>query len=319
MKEKVVSFKKSILMICVFGLSLASCSLFDDLNPSQANAPSAIALSANATATAFLPQTYTPLPSATITLTATVTPTVTVTPEPTQCAYQQGHLEDLTAGEGSYPNSLPVHIYFPPCFEASANIEYPVLILLPGQTYTEYQWDELGMDEEAFRLISEEGVRRFMIVMPREPYYLQEPAESLFDDVLMEIMLPWLKENFPVSVSRHDWAIGGISRGGAWAIHIGFNNWQQFSQIGGHSPVPFISDVYKVPYWVEEIPAEQLPAVYLDIGNGDGYFSYANNFHQALLNYDVPHEWLVNEGMHNDTYWLSQSKKYLQWYTLAWR
>ena len=265
--------------------------------------------------TSFLPVPNTPSP----TLKPTATQTQTPTPEPTLCSYPQGNMQDFELESEQIPYSLPVRIYFPACFSAETSQDYPVLILLHGQTYNESQFDTLGVGEIANDLIHKQNVRPFLIVMPRETYYYQELVDSYFDEQISQVLVPWLKENYPVSPSRSNWAIGGISRGGAWALRIGFKNWQSFGLIGGHSPVPFLADVYQVPYWLQDIPSGEVPLVYMDIGNNDMFYTYANNFHQALLNYDAEHEWLVNEGAHSDSYWQTHLKEYLEWYTLSWR
>ena len=262
--------------------------------------------------TFFLPVTNTPTPS------PEPTATQTATPEPTVCPYPQGHTQDFELESELIPYALPVRIYFPACFSTESTQTYPVLILLHGQTYDESQFDSLGAGQTAHELVSTQNVRPFLIVMPREAYYYQEPVDSYFDKQITDVLLPWLKENYPVSPSRSDWAIGGISRGGAWALRIGFKNWQSFGLIGGHSPVPFLADVYQVHYWLQEIPAGEVPSVHMDIGQNDTFFVYANNFHQALLNHDVEHEWLVYEGAHTDSYWESHLKAYLEWYTFTW-
>ena len=281
------------------------------LNPSQTDLSDSSPLSPSPTF--FLPVTNTPTPS------PEPTATQTHTPEPTVCLYPQGNMQDFELKSDQVPYSLPVRIFFPACFSAHTSQTYPVLILLHGQTYDETQFDSLGAGKIAHELTSTQNVRPFLVVMPRETYFFQEPVDSYFDEQISNVLLPWLKENYPVSPTRNDWAIGGISRGGAWALRIGFKNWQSFGLIGGHSPVPFLADVYQVPYWLQEISAGEVPAVYMDIGQNDMFYTYANNFHQALVNYDAAHEWLVNEGAHTDSYWESHLKEYLEWYTFTWR
>jgi len=66
-------------------------------------------------------------------------------------------------------------------------------------------------------------------------------------------------------------------------------------------------------------PAGQLPALYLDIGNKDRYLPSATEFEGLLTRYQVPHTWLINQGIHNEDYWQAHVEEYLRWYTQPWK
>ena len=52
------------------------------------------------------------------------------------------------------PDPLVYRIYLPPCYDEEPERAYPVLYLIHGQTYSDTQWDRLGVPETADRLIA---------------------------------------------------------------------------------------------------------------------------------------------------------------------
>ncbi|MCJ7622355.1 MAG: alpha/beta hydrolase-fold protein, partial [Anaerolineaceae bacterium] len=242
--------------------------------------------------------------------------THTVTP-PTEKCNQIGRIESHQIGVEVLPKGLDVIVYLPPCFEPHPETEYPLLILLHSQIHTNEDWLAFGADEIADRLILSGEVQPFLMVFPREEYYLQAPEDSFFDRAILDVLLPWVEKEYAACTARGCRAIGGISRGGGWALRLGLTNWDIFGTIGGHSPVPFSPDVYRLIYWLREIPEDQIPKMYMDIGDTDVYRQYAEAFHNALLEQGVPHEWVLNSGAHENAYWQAQMEAYLSWYMMA--
>jgi enterochelin esterase-like enzyme len=266
----------------------------------------------SATSTPFVPlkPTSTPLPSETPTITHS--PTVTSTPEPTACQELHGKIQAFSIQTNPFPRALEGHIYLPPCYTSQPERRYPLLILLHGQTYTDEQWLDLGITDFADRMISSAEIPPLLIAMPREDYYLQDPFSSIFGSEVVDELLPWLETEMGACRERTCHAIGGISRGGAWALHIGITNLQQFGIIGGHSTPPF--DPYNLTSILRDTPPEDLPAIFLDIGDWDPYRPYALSLHQALDGYGIPHTWKTYSGNHNDQYWAAHVEEYLGWY-----
>jgi enterochelin esterase-like enzyme len=267
---------------------------------------------ASATYTPFKPlkPTLTPLPSETPTITPS--PTVTFTPEPTACQELHGEVQAFSIQANPFPKALDGQIYLPPCYTSHPEQRYPLLILLHGQTYTDEQWINLGIADLADRMISEGEIPPLLIAMPREEYYLQDPFASIFASEVIDELLPWLESEMKACRERTCHAIGGISRGGAWALHIGITNLGQFSVIGGHSTPPF--DPYNLTSILHSTPTDDLPAIFLDIGDWDPYRQYALSLHQTLEGYGIPHTWKTYPGNHNDQYWQEHAEEYLQWY-----
>lgn len=192
------------------------------------------------------------------------------------------------------------------------------MILIHGMLFNYDQWDRVGADEVADELITSGDVEPFLIVMPNEERTTSNPDEVKFGNAITDGLIPWLEEKYPVCAERACRSIGGLSRGAGWAVHIGLSNPKFFKSIGAHSLPPFSGDSQATPRWLSAISREEMPRVYIDIGIADGGITPARQFEQVLTAFDVPHEWHVNNGEHNESYWSSHVKDYLRWYASDW-
>jgi enterochelin esterase-like enzyme len=270
------------------------------------------------TFTPFQAQSPTPLPS--LTPEPEPTPTVvTPTATPPACSEQQGWVErhEVTFTEGSQP--LGFRVYFPPCFGQEEGIQYPVLYMIHGQTYNDDQWERLGIVEAADNLIARKAAPPFIIVMPHEKNTFADIYETPFRSSLVDGLVPWIDSHYPTCALRDCRAIGGLSRGGAWALHLGFSRWDLFGAIGMHSTPPFIGDPNRLPGWLNNIPPDQLPRIYMDTGQRDYFIASTTQLEMLLMQLQVPHEWYLFTGTHDEAYWSAHVLDYLKWYTQPWQ
>jgi enterochelin esterase-like enzyme len=217
------------------------------------------------------------------------------------------------------PDPLVYRIYLPPCYDEEPSREYPVLYLIHGQSYSDTQWDRLGVPESADRLIASGEVSPFIVVMPRDRVWT-EPTVDNFGLAVEQSLIPWVDEHYHTIPDRAHRAIGGLSRGAAWAVHIGLSNWDLFSAIGVHSGFVFHSDVQPIYLWLNSIPEGEAPRVYMDIGNADrpDITIGAKWLEELLTRFNVPHEWHMFVGEHEEEYWQAHVEDYLRWYTMEW-
>ncbi len=317
--EASFQIKKALLLIA---LSLAAPACAPPAGPA-----------ANAAATVF--PTFTPLPGRTeiaptkVVPTATRTPTVTPSPSPSptpsltptptveSCWSQGGAIEKKLLYTEVDPLPWEFRVYTPPCYQDHTERRYPVLILIHGSTFNDDQWDRLGADETADQLIAAGQAEPFIILMPRDRVWT-EPDEDPFGRALVENILPWVEINYRTLPSRSNRAIGGLSRGASWAVHLGLKHWQTFGIIGAHSLPTFLTDPARFDRWLDEIPLEQMPRIYLDIGEKDYLLEYAQRFENLLTEKNIPHEWHLYTGRHEEAYWASHVEEYLRWYARDW-
>lgn len=278
--------------------------------PSPATSPTSIPLP-EITNTPANPPTPPPTPI------PTQAPTPTVTPE--VCPNPSGAFLDEQIPSKILGESLQYRVYLPPCYSESARQPYPVLYLLHGQQQDATIWERLGALQAADDLILSGAAQPFLVVMPTERLFLLDLKDSDYDLVLAEELVPAIDATFPTCTDRNCRAIGGLSRGGAWAVRTGFSNPGLFGFLGAHSPAVFGADLARLPTLLREIGVERFPRIYLDTGNQDDYRESAFRLEGLLTQFAVSHEWHLNEGFHNFDYWLKHMPEYTRWYAGNWQ
>lgn len=252
---------------------------------------------------------------------ATFTPTLALSPTPgaPACLSQGGQVRRDYLLDKRLSKPLEYLVYLPPCYQQQPERRYPVLYLIHGQSFTHEQWDRLGADEAADALIAAGRVAPFIIVMPRDRLWTS-PRDDPFGDVLADRLVPDIDASYRSLPDRAFRAIGGLSRGAGWAVHLGLTRWDLFGAIGAHSPVVFWSDSSQVRVWLKDIPPESLPRFYLDIGEKDRpeILESATWFESVLTEEGIAHEWHLFPGYHEEDYWQAHVEDYLRWYAAEW-
>ena len=310
------------------GLGLAACSS----SLLVAVSPAAVTFTSTAsnfhevsTPSATLTPTPTHPPALTPTGTASPVPPTpsprppTLTPTAFACTGPVGRIETGDLVVEYLPSSLNFNIYLPPCYDEQPERRFPVLYLIHGQGYTDNQWVRLGVPEISDALITSGELPPFLVVMPHDRVWKQ-PSEDMFGQALLEELFPWVETHYRTLSGREHRAIGGLSRGAAWAVHLGLSQWKLFGAIGAHSLPVFLEDVSNIDRWVDQIPIESFPRMYLDIGDHDRpeVLASAIWFEELLTDKDIPHEWHLFSGEHDETYWHSHVEQYLRWYAAKW-
>ncbi len=225
------------------------------------------------------------------------------------CREERGSVEEIPFDSTALPH---FQIYLPPCYNFDSATRYPVLYLLHGAGFTDAQWIRLGVHKAADALISSEEIPALIIVMPYDKYSLNLIDEDDFGNVLIDDLLPYIDKHY--RTRRDKRAIGGLSRGGGWAIRYGLTRPELFVAVGGHSPAIFYQDQARLMAWLSKIPADELPAFYLDAGDRDQEREVGLKFAEILSQAGIPHEWRLYIGLHDEVYWQAHTKEYLFWY-----
>ncbi|MCA9900008.1 MAG: hypothetical protein H6654_02725 [Ardenticatenaceae bacterium] len=267
---------------------------------------------------------YTPPPTSPPPPTIAPTPwptAVPITPSPTPCAnpgrIETGTYSSVTAGSMNY------RIYLPPCYGADGRT-YPTLYLLGGNIHTDAIWDELGVDEVAEAGILAAQWPPLLIVLPDGGWVANNTSggPGSFESVIMNDLLPTIEQTYCAWAAPAGRAIGGLSRGGYWALEISFRFPEEFVSVGGHSAA--LLDQYAWPAVNPQYTglSQNLGdlRIYLDIG-ADDYVIH--NIRQLHLDMEtavppIPHTWILNQGQHEETYWQAHIPDYLAWYSKAW-
>jgi enterochelin esterase-like enzyme len=226
----------------------------------------------------------------------------------------------------SYPSdiagaNLPVRIYQPPCFGEDGRV-YPALYLFHGSDQTDSHWDDLGIDESAEELIRTGVIPALLIIMPGGGWIANNTSGGplSFEQVVVDELLPYVEENYCAWSQRSGRAIGGLSRGGYWALEIAFRHSEAFSSVGGHSAA--LLDSAAGPDLNPQYTALSNPLgdlrIYLDIGQQDWVIGNIKQLHEDLASRSIPHVWQLNDGAHEDAYWAAHTGEYLTWYASPW-
>ena len=130
-----------------------------------------------------------------------------------------------------------MYVYTPPGYDSSQ--EYPVLYLLGGSGEIAPTWSRIGrvnfiMDN----LLAEGNAEPMIIAMPNnQMVHRMDPDHTeksfpLFNDEMVEEVIPFIDEHYSTKTTRHDRAIVGLSMGGRHAQIVGLNNLDLFASFG---------------------------------------------------------------------------------------
>ncbi len=231
--------------------------------------------------------------------------------EQRECNDQTGTVLAEEINAHSLNQSLTFQIYLPPCYEEDKDHDYPTLYMLHGIQADDSQWLDLGLIDVSENLIANGRVEPFIIIMPWHKTGLDIEA------ILVEELVPYIDEIYRSRPQPFWRAIGGLSRGGGSALRIGLKHPNVFGVIGLHSPATFYDTVY-VSLWIREIPIEDLPRIWIDIGKEDSLRDATLDLISLLDELEVPYTSLLPEGDHSPAYWSAHLEDYILWYALRW-
>jgi enterochelin esterase-like enzyme len=242
-------------------------------------------------------------------------PSPTLDPEPVeQCWQRTGQVEAFEFNSPRDGEIITGQIFLPPCYQSRSNKDYPVVYLLHGAQATDSQWLDLGAAETAERMIHAGQIQPFIMVFPFDSG-TNNPQENPFGEYLVKDLVPWIDSSYRTEDDREQRAVGGISRGGNWAVRLGMLHWGIFSAVGSHSAPLFRGDLSRIPDWLETIPSEMAPNLYLDVSEGDQELEQVRAFEDVLAELGAVYQYHLNPGLHTERYWSSHLEEYLVWYS----
>jgi enterochelin esterase-like enzyme len=299
------------LWLAAAGLALAAC------GSATVSADIATAASLAETLTATAPNAATTQPTRTLPPTlipsATPSPPPSQTPTPTPCADTKGKFSSLSVPSDMLNYPIDARLYLPPCY-ASTDEEYPVLYLVHGLNFTEEQWERLGVGAAAEALVASGDIAPMIIVMPRDR------KDVRLDPAFVTDLVPYIDAHYRTRAERAYRAIGGMSRGGGWAIHLGLRYPETFGRVGAHSPAVFFGDENNVLAYARAASQSGLaPVLYVDTGDNDTQgqqSAYWLNQVSTWFHFDITY--LVQPGSHSEKYWTAHLREYLLFYAHDW-
>ena len=204
-------------------------------------------------------------------------------------------------------------IYTPPLF--SNDEKYPVLYLLHGIGGDEKEWQNGAQPQIIFdNLYAENKIEPMIVVMPNGRamkddraignIFDKDKVEAFanFEKDLLEDLIPFIEKKFPVIKNRESRAIAGLSMGGGQSLNFGLGNLDKFAWVGGFSSAPNT----KVPELLFPNPEEarqKLKLLWISCGDNDGLIPFSIRTHEYARDFDVPHIFYVEPGVHDFKVW----------------
>ena len=115
--------------------------------------------------------------------------------------------------------------------------KYPVLYLIHGGSDTEETWTKVGKANLiADNLIAQGKAKPMIIVMPYgnvRPKAMPDFTPDVINDVI-----PFVENNYPVLTDSKNRAIAGFSVGGGQTLNIGLTNTDKFAYVCSYAPYP---------------------------------------------------------------------------------
>lgn len=214
-------------------------------------------------------------------------------------------------------------VYTPPGY--STEKSYPVLYLLHGIGGDEFEWLNGGHPEIILDNLYAEGkVEPMIVVLPNGRAMKDDSATgnvygadkveafATFENDLLNDLIPFIENKYPVIADREHRAIGGLSMGGGQSLNFGLGNLDVFAWVGGFSSAPNT----KQPAELVPNPDEtkkQLSLLFISCGDKDGLFSFSKRTHDYMSENDIPHYYyVIPDGQHDFNVWKDSLYNYAQ-------
>ncbi|MCJ7825702.1 MAG: alpha/beta hydrolase-fold protein [Anaerolineales bacterium] len=234
------------------------------------------------------------------------------------CAQYIGTVERFELDSEHMLGPQWISVYTPPCYDPGRAEGYPVLYTFHGQQFDDSMWFNLGAADYLDVMIAAGESQPFLVVSIFEEYYYRAVRGNKFPDAVIKEIIPWVDNNFNTCAERACRAVGGISRGAAWAMRLGLTFPDLFSAIGIHSLPSYLGGPDQVRVWVEDYPKDLYPRITMDSGRFDPEVKSAAATQLIFNQKGIPHDWHLNEGLHDKEYWGAQMETYMRWYAGLW-
>ncbi|MCY4061331.1 MAG: CapA family protein [Chloroflexi bacterium] len=209
-------------------------------------------------------------------------------------------------------------IYLPPCYPATDE-SYPLLLLLHGSDADDSQWTRLGFLNELEIAIQQDSAPPMIVLMPYGGSIANKNRFNgiSYDRILLDLVNQ-AEERYRINGTR---AVGGISRGGFWAYHLGLRFADEFVAIGGHSP--YFDREHAEPAdnpldLAQSLRRDTHLQLWMDRGTNDHAADGIDRMHVILRKGGVSHQYVVQPGGdHSEATWRRYIEDYLNFYTRA--
>ena len=157
-------------------------------------------------------------------------------------------------------------------------------------------------------------------------WYFDSPQDPKwkYETYVSKELVNYIDAHYQTLADRKNRAITGLSMGGHGALSIAIKHQDVFGAAGSMSggldlrPFPANWDISKrlgtyaqhPQRWKENSVTEMVPllathqlALIIDCGKNDFFYQVNKEFHEKLLYYNIPHDFISRPGDHNWAYW----------------
>jgi enterochelin esterase-like enzyme len=213
------------------------------------------------------------------------------------------------------------HGYLPPCYGHDGRV-YPVLYLIHGSIQSDSHWLDLGLARVIDEGIASGRFPPFIAIMPFSDRLgnMSSGGNNSIEGITVNSLMPFVENYYCSWNDKSGRSIGGISRGGYWALEIAFRQAELFGAVAGHSShLRFETDSAKYnPLATYATTDLSNIRIWLDRGETDFLRLGQDQLHDSLSDLSIRHEYHINPGGHSDVYWASHLQEYVDWHAEVW-
>ena len=225
-----------------------------------------------------------------------------------------GKIDTLNYNSSTVGTERTTLAYMPPGYSAEKN--YPVLYLLHGIGGDEFEWLKNGHPEVILDNLYADGkVEPMIVVLPNGRamkddratgnIYSADKVEAFanFENDLLNDLIPFIENKYPVIADREHRAIAGLSMGGGQSLNFGLGNLDVFAWVGGFSSAPNTKQPQElIPN--PEVAKEKLKLLFISCGDKDGLINFSKRTHDYLTENNIAHYYyVIPEGQHDFKVW----------------
>jgi len=225
----------------------------------------------------------------------------------------QGKIDTIYYASETVGATRKALIYTPPGF--SAEKKYPVLYLLHGIGSDEKEWLKNGQPQVILdNLYADNKIESMIVVLPNGRAMKNDRAVgNIFDSArvqafttfefdLINDLIPFIEEHYPVLSTPEYRAIAGLSMGGGQSLNIGLGNLGTFAWIGSFSAAPNTKEP-KLLVPDPDKAKKKLKLLWISCGDMDNLITFSQRTHEYLNAKDVPHIFYIEPGGHDFKVW----------------
>lgn len=219
------------------------------------------------------------------------------------------------------PDLIPVLIYLPPCYD-DIDRRFPVLYLLHGKPQGENHWQILGVEAVLEDAYEDDTLPPFLVVMPRQPepfFSSTDGGPGSYEAEFINGLVPFIDRTYRTIAQEDSRGLAGVSRGGVWALEIGFRNADIIQRVGALSPALNVN--YARPEYdpFSLVLLGDLPSrIFLMSGDTDSAYGKTLELSEALYEADIVHKYVLAPGNHESNTWRGILPELLHYLAVDW-